>query len=191
MLRVNDHWEMFPRNGLFVKLIIRYGCILLFISIFANYFGLLTHLFEEKFDGNFKYPYDGDVLSFCYQLRHGQTPDVEPINNQSFSYRNNNDHKCKDELVSLTPHLIIVVKSKNSNFDRRNAIRNSWGFERRFSDVLIRTVFSLGIDKETHNGHPSEIQKLVDLEAKRFRDIIQVSYLFIMSIISQVLNYRY
>lgn len=71
---------------------------------------------------------------------------------------------------------MIVVKSKVDHFERRNAIRNSWGYERRFSDVLIRTVFSLGIDKETHDGRPSEAQKLVDLEADRYQDIIQVSF---------------
>ena len=168
---------MFPRNRLFVKLIIRYGCSFLVLSFIFNYFGVLTHLFEEKFKDNFHYPYDGDVLSQCYLLRHGQKPEVEPINNQTFSYRHNNDRKCKDEFGQspLNPHLMIVVKSKIDHFDRRNAIRNSWGFERRFADVMIRTVFSLGIDKETHDGKRSEIQKLVDLEAERYQDIVQVS----------------
>lgn len=167
---------MFPRNRLFVKLLIRYGCLLVFVCFIFNYFGVLTHLFEENFDKNFHYPFDGDVLSQCYLIRHGQKPEVEPINNQTYSYRHNNDQKCKDEFgTPLNPQLIIVVKSKIDHFDKRNAIRNSWGYERRFSDVLIRTVFSLGIDRETHNGLHSENQKLVDLEAERYQDIIQVS----------------
>lgn len=168
---------MFPRNRLFVKLLIRYGCSFIFICFLVNYFGVLTHFFEEDFSNNFHYPFDGDVLSQCYLLRHGQKPEIEPINNQTYSYRHNNERKCKDEFGQspLNPHLMIVVKSRNDHFDRRNAIRNSWGFERRFSDVLIRTVFSLGIDKESLNGRPSEIQKLVDIEAERYQDIIQVS----------------
>lgn len=167
---------MFPRNRLFVKLLIRYGCSFLVLCFIFNYFGVLTHLFEEKFSDNFHYPYDGDVLSQCYLLRHGQKPEVEPINNQTYSYRHNNDRKCKDEFGQspLNPHLMIVVKSKINNFERRNAIRNSWGFERRFADVMIRTVFSLGIDKDTHDGKRSETQKLVDLEAERYQDIVQV-----------------
>lgn len=167
---------MFPRNRLFVKLLIRYGCSFIFICFIFNYFGVLTHLFEENFYENFHYPYDGDVLSQCYLLRHGQKPEVEPINNQTYSCRHNNDRKCKDEFGQspINPHLLIIVKSKNSHFDKRNAIRNSWGFERRFSDVVIRTIFTLGIDQDTHDGNPSEIQKLVDLEAERFQDIIQV-----------------
>lgn len=77
----------------------------------------------------------------------------------------------------LNPHLLIVVKSKIDNFERRTAIRNSWGFEKRFSDVLIRTVFSLGIDQKTHDGEPSALQKLVDVEADRFGDIVQFNFI--------------
>lgn len=167
---------MFPRNRLFVKLLIRYGCASVIACLFCNYFGIFTHIFEESFSSTFDYPFNGDVLSQCYLLRHGQKPEVEPINNQTFSMRNNNGNKCKDEFGKspLNPHLIIVVKSKIDHFERRNAIRNSWGFEKRFSDVLIRTVFSLGIDKETHDGMQSENQKLVDLESERYQDIIQV-----------------
>ena len=112
-------------------------------------------------------------------LRHSQKPEIEPINNQTFTYRHNNKNKCRDEYGKspLNPHLIIVVKSKIDHFERRNAIRNSWGFERRFSDVLVRTIFSLGIDRETHDGRPSENQKLVDLEAERYQDIVQLNFI--------------
>lgn len=170
---------MFPRNRLFVKLLIRYGCSFVFICFICNYFGIHTHLFEETFADNFHYPFDGDVLSQCYLLRHGQKPEIEPINNQTYSYVHNNDKKCYDEFgqSALLVQLMIVVKSKVDHFERRNAIRNSWGFEKRFSDVLIRTVFSLGIEKETYDGERTETQKLVDLEAERYQDIIQVSLL--------------
>lgn len=167
---------MFPRNRrLYVKLF-RYSCLFLVTLFLLNYFGIFIHVFETKFDKKlFDYPYNGDVPALCYQIRRGQKPDVEPINNPIFPYRHNNENKCKDELQKgLMPHLLIIVKSKNDHFERRNAIRNSWGFEKRFSDVLIRTVFSLGIDKNTHDGKQSEIQKLVDIEADRYRDIIQV-----------------
>lgn len=167
---------MFPRHRLYNKLL-RVGCVIVLICFACSYFGLLSHLFEESFEENFQYPYVGNVCELCYALRHNKKPDVEPINNHSFSYRHNNERKCKDEFghSNLTPHLMIVVKSKIEHFDRRNAIRNSWGFERRFSDVLIRTIFSLGIDKKTHDdGRPSDLQKLVDLEAERYQDVIQV-----------------
>lgn len=188
---------MFPRNRLFVKLLIRYGCSLIFLCFIFNYFGVLTHLFEVSFDDNFSYPYqgvEGGIRNQCSLLRQHRKPEIDPINNQTFSYRNNNPKKCKDEFGQnpLTPHLVIVVKSKIDNFDKRNVIRNSWGFERRFSDVLIRTVFSLGIDKNTHDGLPSDTQKLVDLESERYQDIAQVScciltMLFMSNLLSMLL----
>lgn len=185
---------MFPRNRLFVKLLIRYGSCFVFLCFIFNYFGIATHLFEESFSDKFSYPYDGNILNSCFAIRHGQPPEIEPINNITFSYRHINKNKCFDEFGQspLLPKLMIVVKSKIDNFDRRNAIRNSWGFERRFvfifsdavsliifiyvrfSDVVIRTVFSLGIDRETHDGKESAVQKLVDLESQRYNDIIQV-----------------
>jgi beta-1,3-galactosyltransferase / beta-1,3-N-acetylglucosaminyltransferase len=170
---------MFPRNRLFVKLLIRYGSSFIFLCFIINYFGVTTHLFEESFIKSFVYPFDGNVLSQCFSIRHGNTPEIEPINNRTFSYRHNNERKCYDEFgqSALVPKLMIVVKSKIDHFDRRNAIRNSWGFERRFSDVLIRTVFSLGIDQETHDGKESALQKLVDLESSRYNDIIQFDFI--------------
>lgn len=170
---------MFPRNRLFIRLF-RYLCFLVTIVFLLEYFGLFTHFFEEKFnEKHFSYPYEGNIGSLCYQIRRGNVPLVEPINNQTYTYRNNNPNKCKDELKNgLNPHLLIVVKSKNSHFSRRTAIRNSWGYEKRFSDVIIRTIFTLGIDEETHNNErPSEIQKLVDLEAEKYQDIVQFNFI--------------
>lgn len=173
---INSLRAMFPRNRR-LKLI-RYSCLSIVIIFFLNYFGLFLHLLETRFD-EFKYPYDGDVLALCYQLRKGQTFDINPINNQSYTYRHNNENKCRDETRKFLNkiHLIIIVKSRNVHFEKRNAIRSSWGYEKRYSDVLIRTVFSLGIDRETHDGRPSELQKLVDLEAEQYGDIIQFNFI--------------
>ena len=40
--------------------------------------------------------------------------------------------------------LVYLVNSAASHFDRRDTIRRTWGFENRFADVPIRTVFLLG-----------------------------------------------
>jgi hypothetical protein len=40
--------------------------------------------------------------------------------------------------------VIYLVKSAVGNFERRKVIRQTWGFEKRFADVPIRTVFLLG-----------------------------------------------
>ena len=166
---------MFPRNRrIYVKLF-KYLCFFSTILFLLNYFGVFLHLFEVKFE-QFEYELNGDISALCFKLRRGEKPDIEPINDAVYTYRHNNENKCKDELQKgLVPHLMIIVKSKNEHFDRRNAIRSSWGFEKRFSDVIIRTIFSLGIDHQTYEEErPSEIQKLVDLESEKYKDIIQV-----------------
>jgi hypothetical protein len=43
--------------------------------------------------------------------------------------------------------------------------------------VIIRTIFTLGVDRDTLNHErPTDVQKLVDLEAERFQDIIQFNF---------------
>lgn len=43
--------------------------------------------------------------------------------------------------------------------------------------MIIRTFFTLGVDRETLNSErPTDIQKLVDLEAERYQDIIQFNF---------------
>ncbi|XP_070491772.1 beta-1,3-galactosyltransferase brn [Chironomus tepperi] len=168
---------MFPRNRrLYVKLL-KFTCLFLTILFLLDFFGVFLHIFEVKFE-KFEYELNGNINAICYKVRKGEKPDVEPINNAVYTYRHNNENKCKDELQKgLVPHLLIIVKSRNDHFERRNAIRNSWGFEKRFSDVIIRTVFSLGIDQQTHNDQLSEIQKLVDIESERYKDIIQFNFI--------------
>lgn len=149
--------------------VIRLGSFFAFICIIFYYLGLTTRLFEESFDKSFSYPFNGDVFEQCFLIRHNSPPEIPPINNQTFSLRHNNEGTCLGEIF-----LTIVVKSAINHFGRRDAIRNSWGVDKEFNAVQIRTIFTLGIDKNTHDGRKSSNQKLVDHEAEEFNDIIQV-----------------
>lgn len=141
------------------------GVIFLFI---LDYFGVFTHLFEIEFDENFRYPYDGDINEFVQRLQQGLKPDMEPINVYNHSYISTCSMKCNsDEKLRL----VYLVKSSIYNVDRRQAIRNTWGFEKRFSDVPIRTVFFLGV-----SPHDPSIQQLVKEEQEQFNDIVQINF---------------
>lgn len=87
------------------------------VLFLLEYFGVFVHPFEESFKNKFNHSdifYHGDIRGLCSQLRKGQKPDVVPINNLTYSYRNNNPNKCKDKLENgLTPHLLIIVSSFN------------------------------------------------------------------------------
>lgn len=68
--------------------------------------------------------------------------------------------------------MVYIVKSAIGNFDRRAAIRKSWGYERRFSDVQIRTVFLLGSDP-----NKLDVMKKVEEEYQSHKDIVQGDFL--------------
>ncbi|KAK9510194.1 hypothetical protein O3M35_005031 [Rhynocoris fuscipes] len=89
-------------------------------------------------------------------------------NSYNYSFIHKCEKKCDIEDSSL--RLVYIVKSSTKHFDRREAIRNSWGFEKRFSDVEIRTIFVLGIDEEY------EIQQKINEESKLKGDIVQANF---------------
>ncbi|CAH1966012.1 unnamed protein product [Acanthoscelides obtectus] len=142
--------------------------LLLFTLVFILYiFGVFHHLFETNFYDEFHYPYDGDIEVFVEKLKHNITPDVKPINMYNYNFDKNPSFKCFN-IENL--RLVFLVKSSPENFDQRIAIRSTWGFERRFSDVEIRTVFLLG------QKNNMILQQSVDEESRRFSDIVQGNF---------------
>ena len=82
---------------------------------------------------------------FKLQLKRGDTPDVTPINGHTYTIMKTAKGKCHDEEGHFVKQRVVyVVKSALSHFERREAIRRTWGYEKRFSDVPMRTVFLLG-----------------------------------------------
>lgn len=146
--------------------------LLLFV---LDFFGAFTHLFEEDFNKDFHYPLEGDIPHYVHQVRHGQVSDVRPLNTYNFTLHYNPKQKCKDREFDLKPQILFLVKSALHHFKRRNAIRSSWGHERRFSDVVIRTVFLLGVGSGDESSKSQ--QDLVDIEANNFEDIVQSNFI--------------
>ncbi|KAK6623019.1 hypothetical protein RUM43_008871 [Polyplax serrata] len=141
------------------------GVICVFV---LDFFGAFTHLFEEDFDENFQYPYYGDIGKYVLQLSTGIKPDVPPINVYNFSYLYSNSYKCKD---SRNLRLVYIIKSSLENFERRKVIRRTWGYEKRFSDVKIFTIFVLGTSLK------AEYQVSIDREINAYKDIIQIDFI--------------
>jgi hypothetical protein len=105
----------------------------------------------------------------------------EPINEAAANliYLSKADQGC----ISENYRLIILVKSKPRNFQRRDTIRKTWGFAKRFSDVQIKTVFLLGFEKDLDNPSQHDngqeqddtlqIDEAIEKEISTFGDIIQ------------------
>ncbi|XP_053693545.1 beta-1,3-galactosyltransferase brn [Sabethes cyaneus] len=161
---------MLPR--ICIKFKLKYIVSVALAVLLLEYFGAFTHMFEADFERTFSYPMEGDILSNVYQLRHRQRPAVDPINTYNYSFISDCQHKCKEDDRLIAPRLVLVIKSAMENFDRRVAIRKSWGWEKRFSDVKIRTVFLLGRPAEPNR----RLQSLIDLEYANYRDIVQANF---------------
>jgi hypothetical protein len=86
--------------------------------------------------------------------------------------------------ASESYRLILLVKSYPSNFERRDAIRRTWGYTKRFSDVSIKTVFLLGFEKDLdaplserdEKADTSKLDQEIEQEISKYKDIIQADF---------------
>lgn len=137
------------------------------------YFGAFTHIFERDFYSDFNYPLEGDVRKYMQQLKNGETPKVQPINNNyNYSFVSGAGEKCMDKDRLVRPRLVILVKSALDHFENRLLIRQTWGYEKRFSDVIIRTVFVLGIP----TASDTVLLNKIFTESEKYKDIVQANF---------------
>lgn len=78
-------------------------------------------------------------------------------------------HKCKDK-----PFLLLAIKSLTPQFDRRQAIRESWGKELKVNNMTVVRVFLLG-DTPQEDHHP-DLSGLVKYESDKYKDILLWNY---------------
>ncbi|XP_059806858.1 N-acetyllactosaminide beta-1,3-N-acetylglucosaminyltransferase 2-like [Hypanus sabinus] len=78
------------------------------------------------------------------------------------------DHR---EKCSGKVFLLLAVKSTAANFERRQAIRVTWGREMRVGGAQVRTVFLVGSASDL--GHGPDLQKLLNFEDRLHGDILQ------------------
>ncbi|MBN3321431.1 ARMC9 protein, partial [Atractosteus spatula] len=103
---------------------------------------------------------------------------LEPNFKQFLLYRHcryfpmtiNHPEKCEGEI-----HLLIVVKSIITQYDRREVIRKTWGKEKEANGKRIKTLFLLGApSKEEEKANH---QKLLEYEDYKYRDILQWNFM--------------
>lgn len=147
---------------MFLKLTKRKVFVVFVVLLNLWYFFGLTELqFED-----FTYPLEGDISVYVNQLLSNKRPDVEPIN--SYNYKFDYLPECEPEdLNKKHKKLTIIVKSAVKNYDKREAIRQTWGAQGMFHGVKIRTVFNLG---------RSSTEQCTE-EAVRYGDIIQSDFI--------------
>lgn len=76
---------------------------------------------------------------------------------------------CKDQ-----PFLLLAIKSLVPHFDRRQAIRESWGRAGRLANRTVVTVFLLG--NAAVEDHFPDLSRMLEHESSMHRDILQWDY---------------
>ncbi|XP_023693906.2 acetylgalactosaminyl-O-glycosyl-glycoprotein beta-1,3-N-acetylglucosaminyltransferase-like isoform X1 [Paramormyrops kingsleyae] len=69
--------------------------------------------------------------------------------------------------------LLLAVKSHISNFEQRQAIRNTWGKDRLQSEQVVRRVFLLSIPDKGVGPYATALNSMVMEENNLYRDILQ------------------
>ena len=76
----------------------------------------------------------------------------------------------KDFCKNRSPFLLILVISKDSNLNQRNAIRETWGSVKRYKNLGVKTLFVLGARDHKNGPHQDVI-----LENNKNHDILSVN----------------
>ena len=169
--------------------------------------GIMIHLFELDFETEFKsYPLDiknfPEFIGKRIQIENAGSdaePDssdsIKPINSYDHRFIIKNENKCKVKGKQFKNReddgirLVLMVKSAIINKHRRDAIRKSWGFETRFSDVEIRRLFVIGSCQSlsdtdvngmvSRSGHSraTTCQDLIDEESDENKDLVQADFI--------------
>ncbi|KAM4595550.1 N-acetyllactosaminide beta-1,3-N-acetylglucosaminyltransferase 2a isoform 1-T1 [Fundulus diaphanus] len=88
---------------------------------------------------------------------------------RTYPMRINQPHVCDEK-----PFLLLVVKSLMPHFDRRQAIRQTWGRAGLLASRTVATVFLLGNASSVDNF--PDLQDMLNHEAKLHKDLLQWDY---------------
>lgn len=141
-----------------------FACVVLYVYY---YFGVSDYIYSKKFEKDFNYPLNRNIQPLVTEVMLGRKPSVEPINFYPYRFLTNS-RKCYT-LEKLD--LFIVVKTARSNFENRNAIRQTYGQENLIPGTIIRVLFFIGSD-DVH----SPVQERLNQEMAEFKDIIQMDF---------------
>ena len=147
--------------------------LLLTTYLLCDYFGVLLYLRQSSYDTSFTFPLEGAVGPLVEQLKAGGHPAVPPVYQHDYFLYKSCSARCLAEDGRAYQELrgLFLVKSALGHRARRDAIRATWGFEGRFSDVPVRTVFLLG-----HAPDDVALEAEVEAEAREHQDIVQGSF---------------
>lgn len=97
------------------------------------------------------------------------------VNLENFEYVMNNATICTGSKTAETDSkIIIMIHTARYNFDRRYAIRSTWGSIKLYRGWHLNLIFLLGIDDTS--DPKSFVEQQLWRESKKFGDIIMGNF---------------
>lgn len=127
-----------------------------------NVFGHLSTLTEQELDASDRIT----IQNSFRKLHNAKGLDIE-ADRRTFGFLINNLDMCVDDksVSDVKWDLVILVNSKINNFDRRDAIRNTWSSEISENSSLL---FLIGMTQDYR------LQSQIEKEVELYNDVIQV-----------------
>ena len=171
--------------GIFVTLIFFYAVIITIFVAMAKHLNtkIVNHLnyaiVKQKLLTQFTYPMEGNITGYAADLERGVAPSVTPYDQHDYEFKILNKNKCDVSTnfslavnSSMPISVTCLVKSAVDHFENRKVIRNTWGSEKQFDNVQIRSVFLLG-----YPAANDSLQLIVEEENGLFKDIVQGDFI--------------
>lgn len=155
-----------------IKVRIKYIILSILIVAIVDHFGIVTHLFEVDYK-HFAYPLEVPMEDILVAMKTGSEPPHQQLNTYAHSYIIRNEKKCQDVDTREYEKVVIlyIIKSALNHQKRRDVIRKSWGWEQRFSDVVIKRIFVVGVSKDDN-----QVQRKIYAEQAQNNDMVQVDF---------------
>ncbi|XP_020382360.1 N-acetyllactosaminide beta-1,3-N-acetylglucosaminyltransferase 2-like [Rhincodon typus] len=108
----------------------------------------------------------GPAVLEAYSFSESHGDFLRYMNCKDYLQRINHPDKCDNSTF-----LLLVIKSIAANFERRQAIRETWGKEGTVDGVQVRTIFLLGSASNVGDG--PDLWRLLELEDRLYGDLLQ------------------
>ncbi|KAM4807863.1 acetylgalactosaminyl-O-glycosyl-glycoprotein beta-1,3-N-acetylglucosaminyltransferase-like [Rhinophrynus dorsalis] len=82
--------------------------------------------------------------------------------------------KCGGPAASKEVFLLLAIKSSPANYERREAVRKTWGLEKMYSGVHVKRIFLCGIPKPQKED--TRMMQLLTIEKQMYNDILQWNF---------------
>ncbi|GCB59934.1 N-acetyllactosaminide beta-1,3-N-acetylglucosaminyltransferase 2-like [Scyliorhinus torazame] len=104
------------------------------------------------------------INAYSYSESHGDF--LRYMNCKDYPQQIDHPDKCDGGIF-----LLLAIKSLAANFERRQAVRETWGQEKTLGGFRIRTVFLLG--SASGAGQGPDLWRLLDFEDHLYGDLLQ------------------